>query len=57
MSDPSAAMNRPHVLRDQCDNNSVREEDVMLAAQRKLDVLFRPAEGGYVFRAPNPWIL
>jgi hypothetical protein len=29
----------------------------MLAAERKLEVLFRAAEGGHVFRAPNPWIV
>lgn len=29
----------------------------MPAAQDKLAVLFKPTEGGYVFRAPNPWVL
>src|SRR5262245_55621820 len=24
---------------------------------RKLEVLFKPVADGYVFRAPNPWIL
>ncbi len=29
----------------------------MLAAQDKLEVLFKAIKGGYVFRAPNPWIV
>ena len=29
----------------------------MPAAQDKLGVLFRATEGGYVFRAPNPWVV
>jgi hypothetical protein len=28
----------------------------MPAAQEKLAILFKPTEGGYVFRAPNPWV-
>ncbi len=29
----------------------------MIAARNKLDVLFREVDGGYIFRAPNPWLV
>jgi hypothetical protein len=34
-----------------------REEMAMQTAPNKLEVLFKATEGGYVFRAPNPWVV
>jgi hypothetical protein len=35
----------------------MREEVAMPGRQQTLDVFFKPAEGGYVFRAPSPWVI
>jgi len=39
------------------DDLFVCEEATVPAAQQKLEVLFKATEGGYVFRAPNPWVV
>ncbi len=50
-------MNGRLLTRDQRSTKPAPKEEPMIAPQNKLDVLFRAADGGYIFRAPNPWLV